>query len=95
MVLTTLAGCDFIPVEDQIDQSVFCIVDTANATENKKKCKIGNKITFAPNVWGNEQQPVLFAVGNCDFRYSVALTTGAVACVFNPVSKTFGSDNSQ
>lgn len=48
-------------------------------------CKPGQKIVFLPQSWGNEQLPVLFAALNCDLRYQVVATRGAVTCIFAPV----------
>lgn len=49
-------------------------------------CKPGQKILFAPASFGNEQLPVLFAAINCDMRYAIALTNGAVACIYAPTA---------
>lgn len=65
-----------------IDQESIC--ETSNvgiATD----CKVGQKIAFLPRSFGNEQLPVLFAAANCDLRYSVVATVGAVTCIYNPI----------
>jgi hypothetical protein len=49
-------------------------------------CKPGQKILFVPASFGNEQLPVLFAAVNCDMRYAIALTNGAVACIYEPTT---------
>lgn len=49
-------------------------------------CKPGQKIVFMPASFGNEQLPVLFAAVNCDMRYAIALTNGAVACIYEPTT---------
>jgi hypothetical protein len=43
-------------------------------------------VAFLPDRWGNEQLPVIFAAVNCDLRYSVALTEGAVTCIYAPIT---------
>lgn len=48
-------------------------------------CKPGQKVLFAPSRWGNEQLPVVFAALNCDLRYSIVSTNGAVTCIYGPV----------
>jgi len=87
-----LAGCSqgsanaqtsATPVEaaTHIDQDVICETKDLSPVDN---CKPGQKIVFLPSTFGNEQLPVLFAAINCDLRYQVALTTGAVICIFRP-----------
>ncbi|MEO8121940.1 MAG: hypothetical protein ABI606_21780 [Rhodoferax sp.] len=46
------------------------------------KCKTGQTALFAPDRFGNEQLPVIFAAKYCDFNHPIALTNGAVGCVF-------------
>ena|ERR1043166_6859632 len=48
-------------------------------------CKAGQKVVFLPRQFGNAQLPVYFAAANCDLRYSVVLTNGAVTCIFMPI----------
>ena len=50
-----------------------------------KACKPGQKVVFLPESFGNEQLPILFAAINCDLRYQVVLTTGAVTGIYAPV----------
>ncbi|EPX58545.1 hypothetical protein D187_004017 [Cystobacter fuscus DSM 2262] len=64
-----------------IAQDVICETKNLRQVDN---CKPGQKIVFLPNSWGNQQLPVLFAGLNCDLRYQVVLTDGAVACIFRP-----------
>lgn len=70
--------------DQEIDQGSICQVADwrPDASAN---CKPGQKIAFLPRSFGNEQLPVLFAAANCDLRYSVALTNGAVACIYAPL----------
>ena len=64
-----------------INQDVLCETSDWRQADN---CKPGQKIVFLPSSFGNEQLPVLFAAVNCDLRYQVALTKGAVTCIFRP-----------
>lgn len=69
-----------------IGQGELCVVsdfgfDTVNAA-----CKPGQKVAFLPATYGNEQLPVMFAAVNCDLRYQVALTKGAVTCIYGPIT---------
>jgi hypothetical protein len=65
-----------------VDQDTLCETKTFNVVDN---CKSGQKVIFLPSSFGNEQLPVLFAALNCDLRYNVALTKGAVACIFKQI----------
>jgi len=67
-----------------INQQAFCMVQDWRPAASAKACTPGQKVTFLPESWGNEQLPILFAIGNCDLRYAVALTKGAVACIYLP-----------
>ncbi len=40
---------------------------------------------FTPS-FGNQQLLVIFAAVNCHLRYSVALTTGAVTCIYGAIN---------
>lgn len=90
---TALIGCKG-PVEDsqgkptgavmtqavlEPDQTTFCV---AKEVETATHCRPGQKVVFMPSSWGNEQLPILFAALNCDLRYTVALTHGAVTCIY-------------
>jgi hypothetical protein len=69
-----------------IDQSNLCVVTAWQHDEVAKECKPSQKVAFIPNSFGNEQLPVIFAAANCDLRYNVALTTGAVTCIYGPIT---------
>jgi hypothetical protein len=69
----------------QIDQEQICEVNKWQKDVTARACKPGQKIVFLPGQFGNEQLPVIFAAVNCDLRYSVALTNGAVACIYKPI----------
>jgi hypothetical protein len=64
---------------ETIIQDDVCETDTWAVAPN---CKQGQKVVFLPRTFGNEQLPVVFASLNCDLRYFVALTNGAVTCIY-------------
>lgn len=68
-----------------IDQNRLCEVTGWQHDVAKEYCEPGQKIVYLPESWGNDQLPILFAAVNCDLRYSVALTKGAVTCVYAPI----------
>lgn len=68
-----------------IDQAHLCEVADFRLDAVASACKPGQKVVFLPRSWGNEQLPILFAAVNCDLRYAVALTEGAVSCIYNPI----------
>lgn len=74
------------PETTAIDQASLCEVSAWAHDDVAKACERGQKVVFLPNRWGNEQLPVIFAAVNCDLRYSVALTNGAVACIYGPIT---------
>lgn len=71
-----------------IDQANLCEVKAWRRNDVSAECKPGQKVVFLPSSFGNEQLPILFAAVNCDLRYSVALTTGAVTCIYGPITLT-------
>lgn len=72
--------------KDILDQNNLCEVSGWQHDVAKAECEPGQKIVFLPKSWGNEQLPILFAAVNCDLRYSVALTTGGVTCIYAPIN---------
>lgn len=72
----------------QIDQDHVCEVSGWQRDVTEAACKPGQKIVFLPGSFGNEQLPVIFSAVNCDLRYSVALTRGAVTCIYKPIKST-------
>lgn len=68
-----------------LNQAEICEVSGWQRDLTEKACKPGQKIVFLPQSWGNDQLPILFAAVNCDLRYSVALTNGAVTCIYSPL----------
>jgi len=68
-----------------LNQDELCVVSSIRVDESLKLCETGQKIIFQPDSWGNEQLPVMFAAGQCDHRFSIVLTKGAVSCIFKPV----------
>ena len=69
------------PAND-VDQANLCEVSVWKAADVASKCKTGQKITFLPDRWGNEQLPIIFAAVNCDLRYSVVSSPGGVTCIY-------------
>ncbi|SBS33631.1 hypothetical protein MAQ5080_02631 [Marinomonas aquimarina] len=70
-----------------IDQANLCVTKSWKAADNSTLCKVGQKVAFLPNSFGNEQLPVMFAALNCDLKYGIALTNGGATCIFKPVEK--------
>jgi len=69
-----------------IDQANLCEVKHWQHDDVAAECKPGQKVAFLPESFGNEQLPVIFAAVNCDLRYTVALTTGGVTCIYSPIT---------
>lgn len=74
--------------EPKINQSSLCEVSGWQYDVVAGACKPGQKVVFLPQSWGNEQLPVIFAAVNCDLRYNVAMTNGAVTCIYGPITPT-------
>lgn len=76
-----------LPGQDsaKLEQRRLCEVSGWRRDVVAKACKTGEKIVFLPESFGNEQLPVIFAAVNCDLRYQVALTRGAVTCIYSPI----------
>lgn len=74
------------PAAEMIDQEHLCEVSRWQHDVAKEHCEPGQKILYLPESFGNEQLPILFAAVNCDLRYSVALTKGAVTCIYAPIN---------
>lgn len=64
------------------NQSEICQTESIGIAAN---CQPGQKIVFLPEQFGNAQLPVYFAAANCDLRFSVVATNGAVTCIFMPI----------
>lgn len=85
VVICAISGCG---------RSTYGVPDQENLCEVKEwmhdavssSCEPGQKVVFLPERWGNEQLPVIFAAVNCDLRYAVALTSGAVTCIYGPIT---------
>jgi len=69
-----------------IDQTHICQVSDWQHDSVAGQCKPGQKVAFLPNSWGNEQLPILFAAVNCDLRYGIVSTKGAVTCIYGPIT---------
>ncbi|MDP3521290.1 MAG: hypothetical protein Q8S02_11780 [Hydrogenophaga sp.] len=96
-ISATLAGCNqpqaaqaaqaaAAPALPAIDQANLCEVKGWQHDVVAQSCKPGQKVIYLPDSWGNEQLPVIFAAVNCDMRYSVTITKGAVACIYSPMT---------
>ncbi len=92
MVAISLSACSQGAVDKgsaearaDLNQAELCEVSAWQRDVTSEACKQGQKVVFLPQRWGNEQLPILFAAVNCDLRYSVALTNGGVACIYNPL----------
>ena len=72
------------PKEPDLQQQHLCEVIGWQRDVVAAACKPGQKVVFLPRNWGNAQLPVVFAAVNCDVRYAIALTEGAVMCVYHP-----------
>lgn len=85
-----LSGCNQEPVSAEpaivINQDSLCEVTDWRYDAVAKICTSGQKVVFLPSRFGNEQLPILFAAVNCDLRFSVALTNGAVTCIYKPIT---------
>lgn len=66
----------------ELDQRRLCEV---RDWRDSAHCQPGQKVVFLPRSFGNAQLPVIFAAVACDLRYSVALTEGAVTCIYQPI----------
>lgn len=74
------------PVADAspaLDQGDACFVfNYPLGMSALKTCKPGERVVFLPQAWGNEQLPIQFVSMACDLRYTVAMTTGGVVCIY-------------
>ena len=82
-----VAGCKPVQSTADLDQSVVCEVKDTSLESTNAVCSPGQRILFLPARFGNAQLPVLFASLHCDHRYSIAITEGAVSCIYQPVTK--------
>lgn len=80
-----LTGCT--NSESELEKNL-CAVKSLDLEENKKQCQVGARIAYLPRSFGNEQLPVIFAATHCDHTRSIALTNGAVSCIFSPAKET-------
>ena len=69
-----------------IDQANLCEVSAWRYDDVAKLCKPGQKVVYLPESFGNEQLPIIFAAVNCDLTHTVALTKGAVTCIYSPIT---------
>lgn len=76
----------FLLTPSSINQKNLCEVTQWQHDVVAKKCNPGQKVVFLPDRWGNDQLPILFAAVNCDLKYSVAMNSGGVTCIYNPIT---------
>jgi predicted small secreted protein len=76
------------PVGHDVADGILCEVDSWDIGIVKKICTPGQKVIYLPKTFGNEQLPVIFAAVNCDLRFAVAMTNGAVSCIYGPITET-------
>lgn len=74
------------PAAGAIDQTNLCEVSSWEHEAVKDACTPGQKVVYLPQRFGNAQLPIIFAAVNCDLRYTVALTEGAVTCIYCPIA---------
>ncbi|RNL67071.1 hypothetical protein [Zhongshania marina] len=87
-----LSGCNLETLSAvSIDQESLCEVSGWQKDVTAASCTEGQKVLFLPSSFGNEQLPVIFAAVNCDHRFSIALTNGAVSCIYSPLKAEAGS----
>lgn len=87
--LIAITGCNQDSADKSgavINQASLCEANDWQHDVVSSVCKPGQKVVFIPSSFGNEQLPVIFAAVNCDLRYSVALTKGAVTCIYDPIT---------
>ena len=74
-----------VSVASNINQQTLCEVKAWEHDTVAAACKPGQKVVYLPSSFGDEQLPVIFAAVNCDLRYGIAMTTGAVTCIYLPI----------
>lgn len=94
LAIFALSACDSSQQNKIIEDSTtnildyenkVCLVFNLNDEKELKHCKNGQKITFTPTKWGNEQLPIYFASGHCDLRFSVVWNNGGVTCILRKI----------
>jgi hypothetical protein len=85
-----LSGCLSTSAQAQsdINQKEMCEVSSIEFSAIDNECSEGQKVLWAPNTFGNEQSPVIFASLYCDHRFEIVSSVGAVSCIYNPARKT-------
>lgn len=86
-----IAGCNQ-QLGVSLDQDTVCEVKAWDLDTTSSICETGQKIVFLPDSWGNAQLPVMFAAVNCDHRFTVAMTEGAVSCIYKPIKSVKESE---
>ena len=71
-------------MEQVVDHDHVCETKTLFPAQTGSACIPGQKVVFLPPTFGNEQLPIFFAALNCDLRYQVVHSRGAVTCIYHP-----------
>lgn len=92
VAIVAISGCgESRLIGGPVDQADLCEVKEWAHDSVASSCTPGQKVVFLPGRWGNEQLPVIFAAVNCDLRYSVVHTNGAVTCIYAPITPRPGA----
>jgi hypothetical protein len=65
-------------------QSSICV---ASNLEDLQQCKNGEVLAFQPDIFGNEQLPIIVSAMACDFNYPIVSNVGGVSCIFTDKRK--------
>lgn len=69
---------------DDFQGRVCHVSDAAGA----KNCNNGDVLLYRPNIFGNEQLPLLIVAAFCDFGHPIVYNTGGVTCIFTDKRKS-------
>ena len=84
----SLTGCDKeLPSGGslRLPYNSLCEAKTIVMEDVVTACSEGQRVLFRPEKRGSEELSVIFAAQYCNPEYAVALTNGAVSCVFKPI----------
>lgn len=87
MIATAIVGLSACTgTAPNINQTTACSVTGYHSKDNINICTEGQKVSYMPERWGNEQLPILFAALNCDHRFQIIHNKSGVSCIFKPVT---------
>jgi hypothetical protein len=69
---------------DDFQKNVCHVPDVATAA---KKCKNGNVLLFRPQMWGNEQLPIVISAAFCNYESPIVHNASGVSCIFTDIRK--------